>query len=77
MQIVGALLILTAYAAAQFGAMDQHSRQYLWLNLIGAAILTVLAWHEGMWGFFLLEGVWTAVSLLGLARLGGARSADG
>ena len=34
-QIVGALLILIAYAAAQFGAMDSHSRIYLALNLIG------------------------------------------
>lgn len=68
-QIVGALLILSAYAAAQFGAMDQHARSYLWLNSIGSAVLAVLAWEERQWGFLLLETVWAAVSLWGLIQL--------
>jgi hypothetical protein len=68
-QIVGALLILIAYAAAQLGAMDQHSRVYLILNLVGATILAVLAWFEQLWGFLLLETVWAAVSLRGLVQL--------
>lgn len=68
-QIAGALLLLLAFAAAQFGSLDQHSRSYLVLNLVGAAVLTVLAWHERQWGFLLLEGVWTLVSLAGLARV--------
>ena len=76
-QIVGALLILVAYAAAQFGAMDQHSRAYLILNLIGSAILAVLALYEHLWGFLLLETVWAAVSLWSLIQLsrGGPLSA--
>jgi hypothetical protein len=68
-QIVGALLILCAYAAAQFGVMDQHSRAYLVLNLVGSAILAVLAWEGRQWGFLLLESVWAVVSLWGLIRL--------
>jgi hypothetical protein len=68
-QIVGALLILVAYAAAQFGAMDQHSRSYLVLNLVGSAVLAGLAWDERLWGFLLLETVWAAVSLWGLIQL--------
>jgi hypothetical protein len=67
-QIAGALLILSAYAAAQFGALDQHSRAYLTLNLIGAAVLAVLAWDAAQWGFLLLEGVWALVSLWGLIQ---------
>lgn len=68
-QIVGALLILVAFTAAQFGAMDPHSRQYLVLNFVGSLILAVLAWHERQWGFLLLETVWAIVSLWGLRTL--------
>jgi hypothetical protein len=68
-QVIGALLILSAFAAAQFGAMDQHSRAYLVLNLVGSAVLAVLAWEERQWGFLLLETVWAAVSLWGLVQL--------
>jgi hypothetical protein len=68
-QIVGALLILVAFAAAQFGAMDPRSRSYLVLNLLGSLVLTVLAWHERQWGFLLLESVWAVVSLWGLIQL--------
>jgi hypothetical protein len=65
-QIVGALLILAAFAAVQFERMRPDSRLYLVLNLIGSAILAVLAWHESQWGFLLLEGVWAIVSAWGL-----------
>lgn len=68
-QIVGALLILIAFAAAQFGAMDPHSRLYLALNLLGSLVLAVLAWRESQWGFLLLESVWAAVSLWSLVQL--------
>jgi hypothetical protein len=65
-QVVGALFILVAYASAQFGAMSQHSRLYLVLNVIGSVILAVLALVEGLWGFLMLETFWAAVSLWGL-----------
>jgi hypothetical protein len=68
-QVVGAVLILVAYAAAQFGALNQRSRAYLILNLVGSAVLAVLAWHEAQWGFLLLEGVWALVSLWGLIQV--------
>jgi hypothetical protein len=68
-QIVGALLILVAYAAAQFGAMDQHSRAYLVLNLVGSVVLAGLAFVEQLWGFLLLESVWAVVSAWGLIQL--------
>jgi hypothetical protein len=70
-QVVGALLILTGYAASQFGKLDQRSLAYLLLNAIGSAILTVLGYVERQWGFFLLEGVWALVSVWGLIRLNG------
>ena len=68
-QIIGALLILTGYAASQFGKLDPRSLAYLLLNAAGSAILAVLGYIERQWGFFLLEGVWALVSLWGLYRL--------
>jgi len=65
-QIVGALLILAAFAAVQFDRMHPDSRLYLALNLVGSAILFVLAIVAAQWGFVLLEGVWAIVSAWGL-----------
>jgi hypothetical protein len=73
-QVFGSLLILAAFAAAQRGALDQASRTYLSLNLIGSAILAVLAFHERQWGFLLLEASWAAVSAWSLVAVtGGGR----
>lgn len=68
-QIVGALLILVAFGAVQFERMRPDSRLYLALNLVGSAILAVLAVIAQQWGFVLLESVWAIVSAWGLARL--------
>ncbi len=65
-QVVGALLILAAFAAVQFDRMRPDSRLYLTLNLVGSAILAVLAVLAEQWGFVLLEGVWAIVSAWGL-----------
>lgn len=65
-QVVGALLILGGYTANQLHGLDPRSYPYLALNLIGSAILGVLAFAERQWGFVLLESVWALVSLWGL-----------
>ena len=68
-QIVGAILILAAFAGAQFGRLDQRSVTYLVLNLIGSAILAVLAGMDSQYGFLLLEGAWALVSAWSLAQV--------
>ncbi len=72
LQILGALMVLAGFAGAQFRVLHPQSYPYLILNLIGSAILALLAYEEQQWGFLLLEGVWALVSLWGM--LGGTRS---
>jgi hypothetical protein len=73
-QIVGAVLILVAFTAAQRGSMSPHSQVYLVLNLIGSLVLTVVAAVEFDLGFLLLEVVWAVVSAWGLWQLSRGRS---
>lgn len=67
-QVLGSLLILAAFAAAQRGTLAPTSRSYLMLNLVGSAVLAVLAARERQWGFLLLEGCWALVSGWGLLQ---------
>jgi hypothetical protein len=68
-QVVGALLILAAYALTQFGVLNHRSYWYIGLNLVGATALAILAWYEEQWGFLLLEGVWALSAWALAARL--------
>ena len=67
-QVIGALMILTAYAAAQTGRWSTDAPIYLWLNLVGSVILAVLAAISENWGFLLLEGVWAIVTAHSLVK---------
>jgi hypothetical protein len=67
-QIVGSVLILLAFVAAQAGRMAVTSRRYLLLNVVGSCALAVSAVAGSQWGFLALEAVWTAVSLASLLR---------
>lgn len=65
-EIGGSLLILCAFGAAQLRRLDTHAPAYLLLNLVGSAILAVIALLHGSWGFLLLEGSWAIVSAVSL-----------
>ncbi len=69
LEVTGAVLILTAFALAQFRGLDRHGASYLVLNLVGAALLTISAATHRQWGFLLLQGVWALVALWGLLGL--------
>jgi len=63
--IIGALGVLGAFAADQFGWVDPQRLSYALANFLGAGILTAVAVLEGQAGFVLLQGVWSLVSLWG------------
>lgn len=69
LQLLGALLIVSGFVLSQAGKLDPHAYPYQIINLVGAVILTVLAYQDQRWGFVLLEGVWTVISLVGLVML--------
>lgn len=68
-EIVGSLLILSAFAAAQKQLLDIRSPAYLGLNIAGSAVLAVIALLDRSWGFLLLEGTWAIVSTISLVAV--------
>lgn len=69
LEIVGAVTILVAFAAAQAGRLRQRTVAYQLLNLLGSGVLATIAAVQLSWGFLLLEGSWAVISLIGLLSL--------
>ncbi len=67
--VLGAMAILLAYAANQFGWTDASNLWYQLVNFVGATILTVVAVIEVQLGFILLEGAWALLSLWSLVQI--------
>src|SRR5437763_16802871 len=74
-QLVGALLIVSAYVAFQHNGLRLDSVQFLGMNVVGAGILTLVAAVDRQLGFLLLEGMWPWVSARGVRRAPKARQA--
>jgi uncharacterized membrane protein len=61
--MVGALLILVAYAGLQTGRMDRRDLWYNILNLVGSALLAWVAIVDRRAGFIVLETAWALLSI--------------
>lgn len=68
-EVVGAVLILSAFVLAQLGRLETGALSYLLLNLAGSGVLAVVAAFDGDAGFLLLEGVWAGFSAYAIVRL--------
>jgi hypothetical protein len=66
--LVGAALILVAYAALQLGRLRQQGRLFNAMNFVGSGLLTWVAVENQQLGFILLEGSWALLSLPGTLR---------
>jgi hypothetical protein len=71
-QLLGAGLVLAAFALLQLHVLRADSRTYLVLNAVGSGVLAGNAAVGAQWGFVALNVTWCAVSLWGLARIGRA-----
>jgi NADH:ubiquinone oxidoreductase subunit 6 (subunit J) len=77
--LVGAVLILFAFAAQQLRRLDAATMTYQSLNFAGGACLWIAAVAARQYGFILLEGTWTIMSAYGvwrMARVGGPSSSS-
>lgn len=68
LSLVGAVLILTAYAGNQRGFLGPERPAYNVMNLLGALLLLWVAVGDRRVGFILLEAAWAAVTLPPLWR---------
>jgi len=64
--LLGAALILLAYAGVQLKKLDPHKPKALLLNLTGAALVLVSLYFEFNLAAALLEGAWVLIALWGL-----------
>ncbi|WP_280441617.1 CBU_0592 family membrane protein [Nocardia brasiliensis] len=74
LQVLGALLLLSGFIAAQAGVLKDTSASYLVANALGGTLLATLAYIDKDYGFLLLEGTWAVVSSISLFRAHPARS---
>ena len=66
--VLGALMVLGAYAMIQIGFWRELDAGYLALNIIGSLLLGVVAILERQIGFVLLEFTWMALAAVGIIR---------
>jgi drug/metabolite transporter (DMT)-like permease len=73
LSVVGALMVLAAYALIQSGIWRELDTGYLALNIIGSLLLGVVAIEDQRVGFILLEFAWAGLGFIGVVRAVKAR----
>ncbi|MEC4888621.1 MAG: hypothetical protein RI101_01045 [Nitrospira sp.] len=68
LSVIGALMVLSAYAMIQGGIWRELDAGYLALNIIGSLLLGVVAIADQRVGFILLEFAWAGLGLIGVVR---------
>jgi fluoride ion exporter CrcB/FEX len=66
--VLGAVMVLGAYAMIQVGAWRELDAGYLALNVVGSLLLGIVAVLERQVGFILLEFSWAALAVFGVIR---------
>jgi hypothetical protein len=64
--LIGAALILGAYAGVQLKKLDPHQPPALLMNLCGAGLVLVSLFFQFNLAAALLEGAWVLIALWGL-----------
>jgi fluoride ion exporter CrcB/FEX len=75
LSVIGALMVLTAYALIQSGVWRELDAGYLALNILGSLMLGVVAIADQRAGFIFLEFAWAGLGVLGVVRAMKARKA--
>lgn len=73
LSVLGAVMVLSAYALIQSGIWRELDPGYLALNIVGSLMLGVVAIADQRVGFILLEFAWAALGFIGVARAVKAR----
>ncbi|MBD3156223.1 hypothetical protein GF369_00170 [Candidatus Peregrinibacteria bacterium] len=60
---IGALVLMVGFLMNQLGRWQTTDFEYDFINLIGAAVLSVYAWQIGSYPFLVLFIVWTLFSI--------------
>ncbi len=66
--ILGAALLLVAFALDELDILADHSPGFNLLNLLGAGLLAWYAVLLDSWPFILLEGIWALIALRYLVK---------
>ncbi len=66
--VIGAALLLVAFACEKFGILKNDSVPYDTLNLLGAGLLTWYAVLLNSIPFIVLEGIWALVAAYYIVR---------